>query len=118
MKNYLNIFPVPRANFSMDPQPTSILDTKLKFKDLSEGKVIRYEWNFASMDTSMKPNPKFQFPDVEKGKYPVKLIVTNVFGCVNDTIRNVLIDDEFFMYVPNSFTPNGDGKNDVFKTIW
>ena len=116
-KNYLNIFPVPRANFSMDPQPTSILDTKLKFKDLSEGKVIRYEWNFASMDTSMKPNPKFQFPDVEKGKYPVKLIVTNVFGCVNDTIRNVLIDDEFFMYVPNSFTPNGDGKNDVWKPL-
>ena len=116
-KNYLNIFPVPRANFSMEPQPTTIIDSKIKFKDLSEGKVNRYEWNFASMDTSMNPNPEYKFPDVEKGKYPVKLIVTNIFGCVNDTIRNVLIDADFFLYVPNSFTPNGDGKNDIWKPI-
>jgi gliding motility-associated-like protein len=116
-KNYLNILPVPRANFSMEPQPTTILETELKFKDLSEGKVSLHEWNFASMDTSMKPNPKYQFPDVEKGKYPVKLIVTNIFGCVNDTIRNVLIDAEFFLYIPNSFTPNGDGKNDIWKPL-
>lgn len=115
--DYLNIYPVPMASFSMNPQPATLMDTRINFEDLSLGKVNKFEWNFASLDTSMQPSPRYKFPDEEKGVYPVKLLVTNIFGCQDDTIRNVVIDPEFFMYVPNTFTPNGDGKNDVWKPI-
>ncbi len=42
--------------------------------------------------------------------------ITSAFGCVS-TISTEVVDACFgsYLYVPNSFTPNGDGKNEVWK---
>ncbi|TWF45609.1 gliding motility-associated-like protein [Chitinophaga polysaccharea] len=45
--------------------------------------------------------------------YHVK--VTNRFGCVStDDVAIKLVCDEGNVFIPNSFSPNGDGQNDVF----
>jgi gliding motility-associated-like protein len=41
-------------------------------------------------------------------------VVENNFGCVDSTEDCVLIKPNFTIFIPNSFTPNKDGLNEVF----
>lgn len=60
-------------------------------------------------------NPLGYFPDTGVLKYTLK--VTSNTGCTGyDTMRVMVIDKPYF-YMPNAFTPNGDGNNDVFRPI-
>lgn len=49
------------------------------------------------------------------GKYPITLIVTDDVGCVDSMTRNITINELMNIYIPNSFTPNDDGLNDIFQ---
>ncbi|NNE55001.1 MAG: T9SS type B sorting domain-containing protein [Flavobacteriales bacterium] len=40
--------------------------------------------------------------------------MTDNNGCTDDVTRIIVIDDLFNIFVPNAFTPNQDGFNDVF----
>jgi gliding motility-associated-like protein len=49
------------------------------------------------------------------GQYEVTLVSTNQWGCSDTIVHTVYIDDDFAFYIPNAFSPNGDGVNDLFS---
>ena len=49
------------------------------------------------------------------GIYPVTLAVVDTNGCESQVTRNIEIFDFFNVFIPNSFTPNNDGFNDLWK---
>ncbi len=116
--NLITVQPVPNASFSASPNPTTILNPTVLFTDMSAGSPVSWLWNFGdpstTIDTANIPNTQYTYSSEYGGTYPVNLIVTNQYGCVDDTTIEIIIEPDFEFFIPNSFTPNGDGLNDGF----
>lgn len=126
--NYIQVFPKPIAGFTWGPQPPNpdMLDPTVYFIDLSVGAngPNAILWNLgdynalnpASNITSVQ-NPTHIYSDEKPGTYYVTQWVENIHGCRDSITMPVVIEPIWTFYIPNAFTPNGDGKNDGFKGL-
>ncbi|MFM7729611.1 MAG: PKD domain-containing protein, partial [Flavobacteriales bacterium] len=109
--NLVVAFPVPFALFTMDPDSTSILESEITFLEQSMG-ATQWRWDFGDGNFGVFQNAVHRY--YEHGYYPVTLTVWNQFGCPSKAINYLKIEDVFLVYVPNAFTPDADGTNDLF----
>jgi gliding motility-associated-like protein len=110
----INIYALPVADFTSNPNPTSMFEPEVQFADQSGSTIAIWHWDFAGLDTSNYPNPLYAFPDDTLGNYPITLTVTDIHGCQDEVTKNVIVKGEFGLYIPNAFTPDFDFKNDMF----
>jgi large repetitive protein len=110
--NYVTVWPLPTAAFSALPQPATALNNIVTFTDLSTG-ASSWIWSFGDDDSaSVLQHPTYAFQDT--GVFFVQLIVTNQYGCQDSVTMPVVVLEDYALFIPNTFTPNGDGLNDLF----
>jgi gliding motility-associated-like protein len=91
----------------------------VQFTNQSTAGLPNHSWNFGdiygnnSHDTSSVNNPTHTYSEV--GTYNVTLTVSTVNGCSASVTKPIVINEDYVLYVPNAFTPNSDGKNEIFK---
>jgi FOG: PKD repeat len=90
---------------------------EIQFEDLSLGKVLLWNWDFGDGSTSGEVNPSHFYE--EAGTYTIQLQVIDEFGCVSVFEQVVQVSDDYWVEVPNAFTPSrSDGKNNHFKPVF
>ena len=85
----------------------------IDFSDASYPNVVAWEWEFDTLGNSNYENPSFTFPK-DSGNYYVTLIVEDGNTCRDTMTKKIFIKSEIALFLPNSFSPNGDGLNDTF----
>ena len=109
----ITVYPKPEADFTWSPQePNTVSENFVTFYPKEQNNESYYSWFLSETDTSNSLIPSRYF--YEPGKYPISLLLTNKFGCKDTSTKVIEIIEEDLFYLPNSFTPNGDGSNDIF----
>jgi len=104
----------PIALFDIIPDTVTINYPTAHFVDKTLGDIVGWYWNFDDNSRdSMIAKVHHTFPD-EVGVYKITLIVTDENGCSSTAINNLWVQNEFWIYLPNSFTPDLDDINDNF----
>lgn len=109
--NMITVYPNPVANFTAQPNPTTEFDPIISFTNQSTGEIT-WNWDFGNTETSNVEDPRVTYDT--HGNFIVTLWVENQYGCKDTITGTVVISPEYTFYVPNAFTPNGDGINDTF----
>ncbi|MDC0314015.1 gliding motility-associated C-terminal domain-containing protein [Flavobacteriales bacterium] len=125
----ITVHDLPVATFGVSPEETSILNPVIEMIDYSIGGSI-YAWDFGDgtsitgngdsvlvdlINTGIMSDPTHLYSDT--GYYDITLTIFSINGadtCESIYTQTIHIEGDYIFFAPSAFTPNGDGKNDIF----
>ena len=110
LEDYLNVFHNPIADFVPEPEEKNMYHPEIEFVNYSIGSE-NYVWDFGDGNYSYDYEPSNIYPDT--GLYSIQLVALTNKNCKDTTYRSIRILPTVNLYVPNAFTPDGDGVNDI-----
>ncbi|MEX2380728.1 MAG: gliding motility-associated C-terminal domain-containing protein, partial [Vicingaceae bacterium] len=103
----------PKPNFipTLSKDTAKVLDSVF-FQLLSPKNFQSLQWDFGDGGRSTQTNPIHQYKN--SGWMHPKITLVDSLGCTSDSSLRIYIQALNF-HIPNVFTPNGDGINDLFE---
>ena len=110
----ITVNPAPIASFTTSPDPaTGSEPLVVGFTNTSQN-ANTYSWVLGNSNTSASQNPPNQTYSI--GTYTVVLTASdNTTSCTSTASAIVVVYEDYSILIPNVFTPNADGHNDIFK---
>lgn len=103
------------ASFDVNVYEQPVLYPVFNFTNTSSN-ATSYVWEFGDGITSVQTSPTHVYTN-EEGVYHVVLYAYNGNGCMDSAVVVVSVVDDMIIYVPNTFTPDGDEHNNTFFPV-
>lgn len=110
------VYPNPGSDIIWTPQNPTISDNEVTFEAVSQypSEILSWDFDGVADDTTLVISPQKVYEN--PGRYAVMLVIkTTEWGCYDTIIKFIDIKEDFNVFIPNTFTPNGDGLNDLFQ---
>ncbi|MBP6091690.1 MAG: DUF11 domain-containing protein, partial [Crocinitomicaceae bacterium] len=111
------INPTPVAGISANPTTLDTSNPETEILNTTMG-AVSYEWNMGDngLYSFFQPG-MYTYPMYTLNEFLITLTATSDKGCVDTAQYKIYFDNSLIFYVPNTFTPDGNEYNNVFKPI-
>lgn len=116
LSNYITAGVMPIADFSLEPAEAEV-GQNVYFTNNSIGDNVNYHWGFGDGSVSAEENPTHIYTNEDSYNVVLSVMDRDNAVCEDTHTETVQVVDNHVLYVPNSFTPNDDGLNDVFLPV-
>ena len=111
----VNVHNVPNAAFTYNAASNLCLQDSVLFQAIQSGYGYYYFWSPAAFFSNI--NESSAWGTISSQKSNISLTVSDAYGCKSTTSQELDPSLCCQIVLPNAFTPNGDGRNDVFRPL-
>ncbi|MGB1031250.1 MAG: PKD domain-containing protein, partial [Flavobacteriales bacterium] len=108
------VYPFPSIDYVANPAQVTMLSPELNITDQTTDAIY---WEFSLPNGDQIEANEIDYLFTEAGEYHFDLYVENDFGCGDSTRIFIEVLQEILVHIPNAFSPDGDGLNEVFVPV-